>query len=309
MIKKYIIAIDLGGTNLKIAVLNLNLNILRKEIIATRTFRTKVSLIESIVDSVNAIIARYHLKKRDVLGIGLGVPGPVDHKSGVVHFFPNIPGWKEVKLRDILQRKVGLPVTLDNDAKAMALAEYTLGRAKNASNALCITLGTGVGGGIIIGKKIYRGKNNAAGEIGHLPINENGPRCNCGGLACLEAYIGNKRILKQARKIFQRKISLEELSLLAKQKHRKAVRIWKEIGRHLGVALSAVINLMNPDVIVIGGGVANSGKVLFSAVRETIKERAMSLQARQVKVLKAKLGSDAGLFGAAIMLKQERALR
>ncbi|MGD0335935.1 MAG: ROK family protein [Candidatus Omnitrophota bacterium] len=306
MKNKYIIAVDLGGTNLKVAVLDPKLKIIRKEIFSTRISKTKSLLIGTIIFSINKVIGDCRLKKAQILGVGLGVPGPVDQESGVVHFFPNIPGWKEVRLKEILQRKTGLSVNLDNDAKVMALAEYTLGAAKKSKNALCITLGTGVGGGIIIGNSLYRGANNAAGEVGHMPINENGPRCNCGGIACLESYVGNNTILREARKVFKRKISLEELSLLARRKNKKAIRIWKDVGRRLGIALSGVVNLLNLDVIVIGGGIANSGPLLFNAVRNTIKERAMSVQARHVRVVGAKMGACSGLFGAAIMVKQAK---
>ena len=304
---KYIIAIDLGGTNLKIAILNSKLKIVRKKVLLTRASKTKRLLIEAIVVSVRKILNDCRLKKKDILGLGLGVPGPVDQKSGIVHFFPNIPGWKEVRLKEILEKKIGIPVFLDNDAKVMSLAEYTLGRAKKASNVLCITLGTGVGGALIIEKSLYRGQNNAAGEIGHMPINEYGRRCNCGGAACLEAYIGNNSIISEARKIFKRSIGLEELSLLAKRKNKKAIHIWEDVGRRLGIALSGAVNLLNLDAIVVGGGIANSGAALFTALKKTIKERAMSVQARQVKIFKAGLGDNSGLFGAAIMVSRKGA--
>jgi glucokinase len=165
-------------------------------------------------------------------------------------------------------------------------------------------LGTGVGGGIIISRKLYRGLDNASGEIGHTPLNEKGPRCNCGGSACLEAYIGNNRIIREARKLFRREITLEELSLKARKRNRLALSIWSKVGRRLGIALAGAVNLLNLDAIVIGGGVAEAGDILFDKVRETLKVRAMSVQAKRVKVFKAKLGNDAGLIGAAIVVKE-----
>jgi glucokinase len=262
-------------------------------------------LISAIIDSVNKIIKNNKLNKTSILGVGLGLPGPIDVKQGTVHFFPNIPGWKEVSLKPILEKRLKLPVSLDNDAKLMALAEHKLGAARSFKNAICLTLGTGVGGGIIIENHIYRGSSNASGEIGHLPINESGPRCNCGGEACLETYIGNNRIIKEAKKTFKQSISLEKLSALAKNKNKKAVRIWQDVGRHLGIALVGVVNLLNPDGVVIGGGIAEAGKILFDKVREVISMQAMSVQARKVKVVKAKLGKDAGLIGAAILVKEK----
>ena len=304
MTAKYIIGIDLGGTNLKSALLDFKYKILRKEVFNTQDFIKKERLIQAIVDSIHRILKYKNLNKRQVLGIGLGLPGPIDVKRGLVHFFPNIAGWKEVNLKNILEKRLGLPVSLDNDANLMSLAEFRMGAAKGSRNAVCLTLGTGVGGGIIIEGRLYRGSTYSAGEIGHLPINEEGPQCNCRGIACLETYIGNNRIIAQAKKIFPQKISLEKLSQLAKKKDGKALKIWSDVGGHLGVALVGVVNLLNPDAIVIGGGVANAGKVLFDRVKEIISRQAMPVQARQVKVFKAKLGNDAGLIGAGILVKE-----
>jgi len=304
MEKKYIIGIDLGGTNLKLALFDLKYKIKDKIALNTALYKKKETLISAIVNAVNGFTKKHLLKNKNLLGLGLGVPGPVDAQKGIVHFFPNIPGWKEVNLKNILQKRLRLPIFLDNDANLMALAEARMGSAKSYKYAVCLTLGTGVGAGIIIGGKIYRGMANLAGELGHLPLNIKGPLCNCGGRACLESYIGNRRILELAKDSFKRKISLEELSELAKKNNKKALKIWLKVAEYLGVALSGVINLLNPDCIVIGGGVANAGKVLFKQVKRTILKRAMPNQARQVKIYKAKLGSDAGLIGAAIMVKE-----
>jgi glucokinase len=304
MAKKIIIGIDLGGTNLKIALLNLKYKILDKKVLSTQRFSKKESLIKAILESIERIIKDNRLRKTNILGVGLGLPGPIDIEQGIVHFFPNIPGWKEVRLKSILKKRLGLAVFLDNDANLMSLAESKLGAAKGLKNALCITLGTGVGGGLIIDGRLYRGSTFASGEIGHVPINEKGPRCNCKGFACVEAYIGNRRILSEARRIFKRNISLEELSDLAKKHNPQALKIWQDVARRLGIALTGVVNLLNLDAVIIGGGLANVGKILFDKVRQTIRTRAMSVQARHVKVFKAKLASDAGLIGAAILVKE-----
>ena len=304
MAKEFIAGIDLGGTNLKIALLDLKYRIRHKEVLNTQRFTRKEELILAIVDSVDKILEDNKLTRTNLLGLGLGLPGPIDYEKGMVHFFPNIPGWREVKLKTILERKLGLPVFVDNDAKVMSLAEYKLGAAKGSVNAICITLGTGVGGGVIIDGKLYRGLSNAAGEIGHMPINENGPECNCGGRACLESYIGNNRILGEARKIFGSGITLEKLSYLAGKQNQKAKAIWLKVAERLSVTLVGVVNLLNPDCIVIGGGVAGAGRILFDNIKKVIARRAMSVQARHVKVFKAKLGNNAGLIGAAIMVRE-----
>jgi len=304
MAKKFIIGIDLGGTHLKVALLDLSCQIKDKEVLSTRSFLEKDDLILGLVHSVTRFIKYNNLNKAEILGVGLGLPGPVDTKSGIVHFFPNIPGWKEVPLKEILRKNLGIPVFLDNDAKLMALAEYKMGAARGFYNVLCMTLGTGIGGGLIINGKLYRGFNNAAGEVGHLPINEKGPYCNCGAVGCLEAYVGNKRILLAVKKKLKREITLEELSELAKRHNKIALELWRKTGAHLGFALAGVVNLLNLDAIVIGGGVAKAGSVLFDSINKTIKEQAMSVQSKRVRILKAKLGNEAGLIGAAIMVKE-----
>lgn len=302
MKNKYIIGIDLGGTNLKVALFDGRFKFRAKEFLSTGDFSRPENLISGITSAVFKIIQDNKLKKTDIRGIGLGLPGPIDVEKGMVHFFPNIPGWMNVPLRRILEKKIGLPVFIDNDANLMCLAEYKLGSARGARNAVCLTLGTGVGGGLIIEGKLFRGSSFAAGEIGHMPINEKGPACGCGGQACLESYIGNRRIAGIVRKIFHKDIPLEEVSLLAGKNNKQAVMVWEEVGSKLGNCLVGIVNLLNPDCIVIGGGVANAGSVLFNKIEETIISRAMVVQAKKVKILKAKLGNDAGMLGAALLV-------
>lgn len=301
----YIIGIDLGGTNLKIGLFDQKFRFKARALIPTGTFSCPQTLINGITEAVFRIIRDNDLKNSDILGIGIGLPGPIDVEKGLVHFFPNIPGWKDVFLEKILRRKTRIPVFIDNDANLMCLAEYKLGSAKHARNAVCLTLGTGVGGGLIIEGKLFRGSSFAAGEIGHMPINEKGPVCNCGGVACLESYIGNRRIAARIRKVFQKDITLEVLSRMSGNNNKKAIKIWKEVGSRLGLALVGVVNLLNPDRIVIGGGVANAGRVLFAEIEKTISCRAMSVQAEKVKILKAKLGNDGGMLGAALLVKDQ----
>ncbi len=308
MKSKYIIGIDLGGTNLKIALFNARCRLQSKAIISTRQFRKKDALIAGIVDSVELLIRKNSIAKAHVAGVGLGLPGPIDVDKGMVHFFPNIPGWKEVHLSDILKKRLGVPVFIDNDANLMALAEYRSGAAVGYKNVVCLTLGTGVGAGLILEGKLYHGSTYAAGEIGHMPLNEHGPKCNCGGQACLEAYIGNNRIAAEVKRSFKKDISLEKVSELARSGNRKALQVWVNMGKYLGLALSSIVNLLNPDCIVIGGGVAGAGKALFDTVRKTVRERAMSVQAKNVKIVKASLGYDAGMTGAAFFV-QERLLQ
>ena len=306
MSTRYYIGIDLGGTNLKVGLFDTRYRCIDKAFLSTKRFHSRDFLVKAILVSVHDIIRGKKIALRRVAGIGIGLPGPVDFTRGVVHFFPNIPGWNNVPLKAILETRLRLPVSVDNDAKVMCVAEYRLGAARGAHSAICITLGTGVGGGIILDGKLYRGIDNAAGEIGHLPINEQGPHCNCGGIACLESYVGNQAIAHRVKKIFRRAIALEEVSRLAHHGDSRALRVWSEVAGHLGAALTAVVNLLNIECVVIGGGVANAGDVLFDRIREAVATRAMPVQARTVRIVPAALGADAGMIGAAMLPMLQR---
>lgn len=303
MVKNFIIGIDLGATNIKIGLIRKR-RIVSRVVVPTADCGMKKNLIAGLSRAVSGLLLEAGIAKNNVVGIGIGVPGPVDFSRGVVRFFPNIKGWHNVALKSIMQRKTHLPVVIDNDANLMSLAETRIGAAARLKNVIGITLGTGVGGGIIINGELYRGSSFCAGEAGHIPLNEAGPECNCGGRACIERYIGNKYILLNARKNLGRGVSLEAASRLAYQGNAKAIAIWNGVAGHLGIGLSGIINFLNPDAVVIGGGVANAGKFIFDKVKEVIKKRAMPTQAKTVKILKAKLGNDAGMIGAALLVEE-----
>lgn len=302
MRKQLKVGIDLGGTRIKIGLVDELARISGRREIDTPSNARRIDIIHSIVNNTQDIILESKLKKRNISGVGIGVPGPVDFKKGVVRYFPNIKGWEGVPLRAILEKRLGLKVALDNDVNAMTLGEYRFGAGKGATNLVCLTLGTGVGGGLIISNEIYRGSTMCAGEIGHIPINEDGPRCNCGGIACLERYIGNRYILDRSRKIFGKEMTLERLNVIAKKGNKKAIEIWEDVGKKLAVALTSVVNLLNPDIIVVGGGVSKAGRLILGPLRKELKKRPMRDQAAHVKVVQAKLGDNAGIIGASLLI-------
>ena len=302
MSRRVKIGIDLGATRMKMALVDEKGRVSSRRGVGTPFNVKRSELINSINANINDIIKTEGLKKKNILGVGIGVPGPVDSKKGIVRYFPNIKGWEKVPFKSLLEKKLGLKVVLDNDVNAMTLGEYKFGAGKGALNLICLTLGTGVGGGIIINGNIYRGSTMCAGEIGHIPINEKGPKCNCRGTACLERYIGNRYILDRAKKSFGKNITLEKLTILSKKGNRKALSIWNDVGEKLSVALTGVVNLLNPDKIVIGGGVSNAGEFILKPLKKELKRRAMPNQASCVKIVRAKLGDNAGLIGASLLV-------
>lgn len=314
---RYVVGVDVGATHTKIALLNLRGRILARDLFLTKRHK-KNNLIEAIACSLDKIAAERELRRKDILGLGIGVPGLVDFKKGLVFYFVNIPGWKNVPLKKYLGKETKLPIFVDNDVKVMALGELTFGAGKGYKNVICLTLGTGVGGAVIVDGRLYRGSSLVAGEIGHIPLNEKGPLCNCGNFGCLEAYVGREYFLNDVRSDLRRgaksivkKMTRNRLSVITPELLAEAAakgdcfaqRKWEEMGTHVGNALVGVVNLLNPELIIIGGGMAEAGRFVFGPVQKTLNIRAMEVQGKAVKVVKAKLGNDAGTIGAAELVK------
>lgn len=315
--KRYVVGVDVGGTNIKIALLDLSGHILYKGDFLTKSYES-CGLLDGVVSETTAILKDKGVKKTEVLGMGIGLPGLVDFKKGLVFSLTNIPRWKNVKLKSIMEKKIRIPVFPDNDVKVMALAEMKYGSGRGYKDAVCLTLGTGVGGAIVINGSLYRGASLVAGEIGHVPLNEKGPMCNCGSFGCLEAYVGREYFLNKARgklecspagiamkmaegNLFS--VTPELLEKAARKGDSIAREAWREMGVHIGNALAGIINLLNPQVIIIGGGIAEAGKILFDSIRSAVGKKSMKIQARAVRIVKAKLGNNAGVIGAAEIVK------
>ncbi len=304
--KSYVIGIDVGGTNIKLGVVNDKGKIVSRNILETGKYEGKRGkLISALVDAIIDLIDSEGVKTKDVLGIGIGLPGLINPDRGVVKFLPNVPGWKDVFLKRIMEKKLSLPVFLDNDVNLVTLGEWRFGAGKGYNNLVCITLGTGIGGGLVLNGELYRGEGYVAGEVGHMPLNEKGPACNCGGYACFERYVGNKVLQEKAAKIFKnKKIRLEDVFELTKAGNMRAVKFWEEVAMHIGNGLVGIVNLLNPRLIIIGGGVSNSYQFMIETINKIIKERAMSVQSKMVKITKAKLGNDAGIIGGYVLVRE-----
>lgn len=306
MSQKITVGVDVGGTNIKLGLVNSSGRIISRSRLVTKSYiHNKKTLISALGQAILDLLSTKDIKKRDVCGIGIGLPGLIDPQNGVVKVLPNIPGWKNVPLKKLLQSQLKIPTFLENDVNLITLAEWKFGAGKGYKNFICITLGTGVGGGLIFDNEIYRGAGFAAGEIGHIPINENGKACNCGGWGCFESYVGNKSILKRAKQIIKKPLKeMKDVYRLAKRKDKKALKLWDEMAEHLAAGLVGPINLLNPELIVIGGGISNHYPFFIKQVKAIVKNRAMSVQGRMVKFARAKLGDDAGIVGAQVLVKE-----
>ena len=299
----YVVGVDVGGTNTKLGLVHPSGKVISRTSFATKPFApSKAKLINAFASEIQALMVKAGVLRKHIAGIGIGLPGLVDYAAGVVKFLPNIPGWRNVPLKKMLQQKLRLPVFIDNDLKLITLAEWKFGAGRGAANMVCLTLGTGVGSGLILNDRLYRGQGYA-GELGHVPINEQGPACGCGSSGCLETYVGNRRLVARANAILgQPGMTLERMFALAQSGNAKALQFWKEAATHLGNGLVSVVNLLNPSVIVVGGGVANNHKFLFKTVSDVINRRALVARAAKVKIVRAALGDDAGIIGAQVLV-------
>ncbi|MBU0467783.1 MAG: ROK family protein [Candidatus Omnitrophica bacterium] len=302
--KKYVIGVDVGGTNIKLGLINSLGKILsRSTLITCNCSQTKNKLIDSLAEAIKILLQNKGVNIDSVLGIGVGLPGLINYEQGIVTSLTNISGWRNVPLMSLLQKKINIPVYIDNDVNLIALGEWKFGAGKGYNNLLCMTLGTGVGSGIILNGELYRGEGFAAGELGHMPLNEKGPSCNCSGFGCFECYVGSSVLVAKAAKIFKNKnIKLEDVYDLANGGNIRAVQFWEETAAHVGNGLVGVVNLLNPRLIVIGGGISKSYKLMQKVIEDIVKKRAMKIQANMVKIVRAKLGDDAGLIGAQVLI-------
>ncbi|HEY2712539.1 MAG TPA: ROK family protein [Chthoniobacterales bacterium] len=296
------IGIDFGGTSVKPGVVAESRVVSRIEPLHTQNFQGHDALLAAIRVAVEEL-RRQH---PEVAAIGAGLPGMVDSIKGRVWQLSNVAGWEDVPLQALLEEWTGLPAAIENDAKAMAYAEWKYGAAHDGVNVVCVTLGTGVGGGLILEGKLYRGSWLGAGEIGQMTIDPQGVPGRYGNLGALEKYVGNRQIAECAQALY-REAGLtktpDECSPLALETAAKAGdtiahKVWSEVGFAIGITLCDVIWLLNPDRIVIGGGVAHAGEYLFGPIREVIEARTMKIFHEGLTIVPAKLGNDAGMIGS-----------
>ncbi|MDI6740619.1 MAG: ROK family protein [Candidatus Edwardsbacteria bacterium] len=307
--KPVLIGIDLGGTNIKSVLLDAATGkILHSEQSDTQAGRGVAAVVANIASAIYQQRAAAKNQHRRVAAIGVGSAGLVD--KGFVRNSPNLPGWQgAVPLLRLLKQELKgstIPVVIENDVNTMILAEQRIGAAKGFAHVIGLTLGTGVGGGIILDGRLYRGSRGGAGELGHTVICKDGPKCLCGNNGCLEALVGTRAIINRycflKSEIRNQKSEITVATIAARARHsdRNARASLHETGRLLGVGLANIVNTFNPEVIVIGGGVAQAGKLILDPAIKEMKRRAMPYNAAQVKVKPARLGPWAGAIGAAL---------
>ncbi|MCE9517959.1 MAG: ROK family protein [Verrucomicrobia bacterium] len=270
---------------------------------------------EALIHAMAECIADLRVRHPNIKAVGVGVPGLVDYDCGFVHVLTNVPGWKQIPLREILSSQTGLPVTVENDANAMTYAEWRYGAGRGLKNVIGLTLGTGVGGGMVLDGKMYRGSQFSAGEIGQMSIHYDGVSGHYGNLGALEKYIGNQQIAEHAQRRYaqaRRHKEIEDcapkdIAAAAQAGDDVARKIWGEVADWLGTALASIAWLLNPDAFVIGGGVAQAGALLFEPLEQRVKSMLSEVVSGSLKILPAKFNNEAGIIGNAALAGDSQA--
>ena len=309
------IGIDVGGTNIKIALVDDKGHIIYSNSIPTRAEMGYEYTINNMKESIHELIKENNIDPKTIEGIGFGFPGQIDCQKGIVKLAPNIPGWVDVPIAEIMEKEFGIPTRVDNDVRCAALGELNYGAGIGCENLICITVGTGIGSGLVVNGKLVRGASNAAGELGHIKLDiQNGPLCGCGDKGCLEAFASGPSIVAMAeeyikggkstkyRELANPEITPYIVSEAAKQGDPVAKQIFTIVGEYIGAGLASVVNLLNPEKIIIGGGVAAAGDILMTPIKETLVKRAMPISGAAVEIIPAQLGNSAGVIGASILI-------
>ena len=305
------IGIDVGGTFIKGGLVS------KGQLIDFQKIETEAERgPERVIQNIASLIER--LKREDTEAAGVGVPGMVDMKNGIVRLPPNLPGWDEVHLTEKLEQMVSIPTFAGNDANFYAVGEWQFGAGIGADDLIVLTLGTGLGGGIISGGRLLLGANFAAGEVGHISIVPNGQQCRCGNRGCIEAYVGRDYLVERAKYLAQKwhsdrlsnksTLSPKLIAEAADEGDEAAKALWHEFGRMLGIAIVNYVHILDPELVVLGGGVVGAWNHFIDPLMAEVKARLMDFPERKLKVVKGALGDMAGIYGAAFVAMKRGAV-
>jgi glucokinase len=320
MVDDLILGVDLGGSKILTAVVKPRGEMLSSDESTTPATESHEVVIQSIVDSAHSALRQAGCTISEISAVGMGAPGISNPEAGILFTSPNLPGWRNVLLRDIIQNKLDKKTFLINDANAAALGEMYFGSAQGVHNFIYVTLSTGIGGGIVIDGKIYTGAIGTAGEVGHMTIDDNGPLCNCGNKGCWEALASGTALAREAKHRIKEgaktsilkyvegdpeKVTAPIIHNAAEQGDKLAKDLIARTGYYVGVGLANLINIFNPELIVIGGGLSNIGDMLLKPAFKVAGEKSYKEAFQAVRFASAGLGRNSGVLGAAAFAVQE----
>lgn len=310
---EYVIGVDLGGTNMRAGIVSSGGEVLLKKSVPTRGGTDDgETILKRMAELINEVIAEKGIDKKDIVGVGLGIPGPLDPKIGGATP-PNLKQLSGLPMISILEEQTSLKIDLENDANAAAWGEFWLGAGKGCNSMIMATLGTGIGGGVIINGELIRGIDWTAGELGHVVVDcsENARPCGCGGKGCIEAYasaINTQKIFRErvaaGKKSILSDMDVEEITCkeifeAAQKGDQLSIDMIDETGRLLGILAASMANLLNPERFIVSGGIVRDWNILSPAIIKEFNKRAFKVPGERMKILPAGLGDDAGLIGAA----------
>jgi glucokinase-like ROK family protein len=314
----YSMGVDLGTLHTTIVITNLLGRIEKRIEYPTNGHQDKDKIIEKLIAAIHNINKDFGVKWEKMAGIGVAAPGLID-KKGTMLITPNF-GWKDTPLGEILKKEFHIPVFVDNNVNAMALAEFEFGKGQGARNFVFINVGMGIGAGVVINGKLFHGESNCTGEIGHTTVDYNGPKCSCGNKGCLEVMASGPAIAKRAIKAIKEgeksliyklvnrdlnQVTAEIVSKAANQGDKLGLNIMEETGEYLGTGVANIINLFNPELVIVGGGVTQAGDLIFKPLKKAVQKRAFSVSAEIAKIVPASLGKDCTVIGAAALVLKE----
>ncbi|MBN1582898.1 MAG: ROK family protein [Anaerolineae bacterium] len=312
--EKWFLGIDLGGTKIGTGLVNEAGYVRASDYRPTQVLQGCDAVVARMIEAAHEVIVNSGTNVNEIAGIGIGAPGPMDIPAGILTEPPNLPGWHDVPLRQLIQDAMGIPAFLENDANAAAIGEYLYGAGRGTRHMVYVTVSTGIGGGLILDGKIYHGTTGGAGEIGHMTILPRGPHCGCGNRGCLEALASGTAIAREGQELVNRGIntmiaklvqdapydvSAKDVVNAMKLGDAYATEIIVQAMHYLGIGMANLVNLFNPQMLVIGGGLANLGDMLLEPVARGIELYAFPSAAAKVQVRLAELGDQVGIVGAA----------
>jgi glucokinase len=322
------IGVDFGGTRIKLGLVDGAGRVRDRAIRPTPREEGAEAILDALVEGVGDLQRSAGVPYDRILGVGLGTPGPLDLKGERVLFAPNIPGWEGFPLKRRLEERLGRAVALENDANAAALGEYWAGAGREVDSLVFLGLGTGVGGGIVLGGRLWRGAHGAGAELGHVTIVPDGEPCGCGNRGCLETLASARALVREAGRAVdagraprlaallgeavpsggdpRSALNAELVARAALEGDEGALAVYQSIGRWLGIGVAAFMNIFDPDMVVIGGGVAGSAALFLPHVRAEAMRRSFAVISRRVRIEPAELGDDAGVIGAAASFLHRR---
>ncbi len=309
----YVVGMDIGGTKLATVVADASGKILQKVRKPTETEKGPQHAVQRLLEMVDETIRLAGLKREDISAIGVSCGGPLDTKTGVIYSPPNLPGWDSLPLKALMEAEFHIPTTIENDANAEALAEWRFGGGRGHNYVLYMTMSTGIGGGIIANGQIYHGANDSAGEVGHQILLPNGPLCRCGKHGCLEALCSGPAIARRAQEAIRQQPNTALLELTngnidcVKSEHvleavrngdSLAISIMQETAYYMGWGIANLVNILNPEIVLIGTIAIAAGDLLLDPIRQTVADMAMQRPAEVVKIMPAQLGEAVGDLAA-----------